>query len=85
MTYVNGAVDGLLPFLRPGSVVVGKSTVPVGTAAGLAERIDAATEDVSLVWNPEFLREGFAVQDTLEPDRIVTIRQGEGASTRRSR
>ncbi|MBO9521813.1 MAG: UDP-glucose/GDP-mannose dehydrogenase family protein [Nocardioidaceae bacterium] len=71
MTYVNGAIDGLLPVLRPGAVVVGKSTVPVGTAAGIAERLDEHGTDVSLVWNPEFLREGFAVQDTLEPDRIV--------------
>jgi UDPglucose 6-dehydrogenase len=71
MTYVNGAIDGLVKIARPGSVVVGKSTVPVGTAAGIAERLDDSCDDVALVWNPEFLREGFAVQDTLEPDRIV--------------
>jgi UDPglucose 6-dehydrogenase len=71
LTYVNGAIDGLLPVLRPGAVVVGKSTVPVGTAAGIAELLDERCEDVTLAWNPEFLREGFAVQDTLEPDRIV--------------
>lgn len=71
MTYVNGAIDGLIKVVKPGAVVVGKSTVPVGTAAGIAERLDAACEDVSLVWNPEFLREGYAVKDTLEPDRIV--------------
>ena len=53
----------------PGSVVVGKSTVPVGTAAHLADRL--AERDIALVWNPEFLREGFAVADTLHPDRIV--------------
>lgn len=67
--YVDAAVDALLPVLRPGDLVVGKSTVPVGTAARLADRI--AATGASLAWNPEFLREGFAVQDTLEPDRIV--------------
>lgn len=69
MTYVDGAVAALLPVMKAGSVVVGKSTVPAGTAARLAEPIAAAGGD--LVWNPEFLREGFAVADTLRPDRIV--------------
>ncbi len=69
LTYVNAAVDALLPYLSPGDVVAGKSTVPVGTAAGLAPRIEAAGS--TLVWNPEFLREGFAVQDTIDPDRLV--------------
>lgn len=67
--YVDAAVDALLPVLRPADLVVGKSTVPVGTAARLAGRVEAT--GASLAWNPEFLREGFAVQDTLEPDRIV--------------
>ncbi|MEQ1736101.1 MAG: NAD(P)-binding domain-containing protein, partial [Rhodoglobus sp.] len=67
--FVDAAVDGLLPHLSPGDLIVGKSTVPVGTAARLAERIEAAGG--RLAWNPEFLREGFAVHDTLEPDRIV--------------
>ncbi|GAB6859029.1 UDP-glucose dehydrogenase family protein [Microbacterium xylanilyticum] len=69
LRYVHAAVDALLPHLRPGDVVAGKSTVPVGTAAGLAERVAAV--GATLVWNPEFLREGWAVRDTLHPDRLV--------------
>lgn len=69
LTYVNAAVDGLLPYLSAGDIVAGKSTVPVGTAAGLAPRISAT--GATLVWNPEFLREGWAVQDTIDPDRLV--------------
>lgn len=76
LTYVNAAVDALLPHLTPGDIVAGKSTVPVGTAAGLAPRIE--TTGAILVWNPEFLREGFAVQDTIDPDRLVV---GVGADT----
>lgn len=69
---VEAVVDKLAPLLRGEHVVVGKSTVPVGTAARLQERAcsnSPATVDV--VWNPEFLREGHAVADTLRPDRIV--------------
>ncbi len=69
LTYVNAAIDGLLPYLAAGDVVAGKSTVPVGTAAGLAPRV--AETGAILVWNPEFLREGWAVQDTVDPDRLV--------------
>ncbi len=69
LTYVNAAIDGLLPYLSAGDVVAGKSTVPVGTAAGLAPRV--AETGAILVWNPEFLREGWAVQDTVDPDRLV--------------
>ncbi|WDG18737.1 UDP-glucose dehydrogenase family protein [Microbacterium sp. Clip185] len=69
LTYVNAAVDALLPYLTEGDIVAGKSTVPVGTAAGLAPRVSAT--GATLVWNPEFLREGFAVQDTVDPDRLV--------------
>ncbi|MFE1645855.1 UDP-glucose dehydrogenase family protein [Microbacterium sp. P01] len=69
LTYVNAAIDGLLPHLSPGDIVAGKSTVPVGTAAGLAPRVHAT--GATLVWNPEFLREGWAVQDTIDPDRLV--------------
>ncbi|WP_243075652.1 UDP-glucose/GDP-mannose dehydrogenase family protein [Microbacterium sp. SS28] len=69
LTYVNAAVDGLLPYLSPGDLVAGKSTVPVGTAARLAESVTPT--GATLVWNPEFLREGFAVQDTVDPDRLV--------------
>ncbi|QKJ20297.1 UDP-glucose dehydrogenase family protein [Microbacterium hominis] len=69
LTYVNAAVDGLIPYLSAGDVVAGKSTVPVGTAATLAERVTPT--GATLVWNPEFLREGWAVQDTIDPDRLV--------------
>ncbi|EXG79971.1 UDP-glucose dehydrogenase family protein [Cryptosporangium arvum] len=65
LRYVDAVVGGLAPHLRPGALVVGKSTVPVGTAARLADSVPA------LAWNPEFLREGFAVEDTLRPDRLV--------------
>lgn len=69
LRFVDAAIDGLLPHLRPGAVVAGKSTVPVGTAARLARRI--AETGATLAWNPEFLREGWAVHDTLRPDRLV--------------
>ncbi|MFT4050906.1 MAG: UDP-glucose/GDP-mannose dehydrogenase family protein [Microbacterium sp.] len=69
LTYVDAAVDALLPYLSPGDVVAGKSTVPVGTAARLASRVEPT--GATLVWNPEFLREGFAVKDTIDPDRLV--------------
>ncbi len=71
LRYVYAAVEDLLPHLRPGDVVVGKSTVPVGTAELLAERLAEDAPEATLVWNPEFLREGKAVQDTLTPDRFV--------------
>jgi UDPglucose 6-dehydrogenase len=69
LTYVNAAVDSLVPYLSEGDVVAGKSTVPVGTAAELTPRVEEA--GATLVWNPEFLREGWAVQDTIDPDRLV--------------
>jgi len=69
LSHVHAAFDALLPHLRSGDVVAGKSTVPVGTAAELAERV--APTGATLVWNPEFLREGWAVQDTIDPDRLV--------------
>lgn len=69
---VDSAVAGLAKTMRPDSLVVGKSTVPVGTADRLrAELREATAGQARLVWNPEFLREGFAVEDTLRPDRIV--------------
>ena len=71
MTYVDAAIGGLIPFLSEGDLVVGKSTVPVGTAARLAEIIESSATGATLAWNPEFLREGFAVQDTISPDRLV--------------
>lgn len=71
LRYVDAALEGLLPHVAPGDVVVGKSTVPVGTAEELAVRLQDCQPDATLVWNPEFLREGFAVKDTLHPDRVV--------------
>ncbi len=72
MTYVDAAFTALLPHVRPGALLVGKSTVPAGTAERLAAQIDRdSAEGVELAWNPEFLREGFAVEDTLTPDRLV--------------
>lgn len=71
MTYVDAAAVALLPYLQPGNVVVGKSTVPVGTAARLAGVVQDVEPTAHLMWNPEFLREGHAVSDTLQPDRFV--------------
>ncbi|MFE7517651.1 UDP-glucose dehydrogenase family protein [Streptomyces sp. NPDC057540] len=68
MSYVDAAFTSLAAVVREGALVVGKSTVPVGSAQRLATLLPAG---VDLAWNPEFLREGFAVQDTLHPDRIV--------------
>ncbi|MEW2620584.1 UDP-glucose/GDP-mannose dehydrogenase family protein [Streptomyces sp. NPDC048106] len=82
MSYVDSAVASLAPHLRGPALVVGKSTVPVGSAerlaAYLAEHAPAGG-DAELAWNPEFLREGFAVQDTLHPDRIVVGVRSERA------
>src|SRR5246127_302284 len=74
LRHVNAVIDSLVPRLTRPSVLVGKSTVPVGTAAELGLRAAALAPpgvDVEIAWNPEFLREGYAVHDTLEPDRIV--------------
>ncbi|WP_216911620.1 UDP-glucose dehydrogenase family protein [Nocardia noduli] len=72
LKYVHAVVDTLAPLLERPSVIVGKSTVPVGTATALGARARALTStDVEVAWNPEFLREGFAVKDTLHPDRLV--------------
>ena len=70
LTYVDAAIDGLIPYLADGDLVVGKSTVPVGTAERLAAKVTAGS-GAQLAWNPEFLREGFAVKDTITPDRLV--------------
>jgi len=72
MSQVFGSVAALTPHLREGALVVGKSTVPVGTAAEIEARLaKTAPPGVEVAWNPEFLREGFAVEDTLRPDRLV--------------
>jgi UDPglucose 6-dehydrogenase len=74
LTQVETAIEQLAAHLSSPAVVVGKSTVPVGTAERMARRlaeVAPAGSDVRLVWNPEFLREGFAVEDSMHPDRIV--------------
>ncbi|PZE68107.1 UDP-glucose/GDP-mannose dehydrogenase family protein [Curtobacterium sp. MCBD17_021] len=71
LRYVDAAMASLTPYVSAGQFVVGKSTVPVGTAARLGADLSAAVPGATLVWNPEFLREGFAVQDTISPDRFV--------------
>jgi UDPglucose 6-dehydrogenase len=71
LTFVEGAITELAPHLTSGSLVVGKSTVPVGTAQRLIAQLAILAPEADLAWNPEFLREGFAVEDTLRPNRIV--------------
>jgi len=74
LSQVWAAVDALAPHLRHPTLVAGKSTVPVGTAAEMAARLQAGAPvgtGVHVAWNPEFLREGHAVADTLHPDRLV--------------
>lgn len=71
---VDTVIDALAPRLRRRCLIVGKSTVPAGTTARLAVRVQEAAPQgtaVEVAWNPEFLREGFAVQDTLRPERLV--------------
>jgi UDPglucose 6-dehydrogenase len=85
LRFVDAAIATLAPLLDKPAVIIGKSTVPVGTAAQLGERVRAlapAGDAVELTWNPEFLREGFAVQGTLHPDRLVLgiERPGSGRS-----
>jgi UDPglucose 6-dehydrogenase len=82
MSYVDSAIASLAPHLDRPALVVGKSTVPVGSAERLAAYLAANAPvgaEAELAWNPEFLREGFAVQDTLHPDRIVVGVRGERA------
>lgn len=74
LTYVDAAVAGLTRLIKRDALIVGKSTVPVGTARRLqamVKELSAPGVSIDLAWNPEFLREGFAVQDTLSPDRLV--------------
>ncbi len=73
LQYVDAAIEELVPLLTRDSLILGKSTVPVGTAQRLSERADELAKDidVEIAWNPEFLREGFAIEDTLHPDRLV--------------
>ena len=74
MTFVDAVIETLAPLLTRPATILGKSTVPVGTAARLAARVRELApvgDEAQLGWNPEFLREGFAVEDTLRPDRLV--------------
>ena len=74
LSHIDAVVNGLAPHLERPCLVVGKSTVPVGTAAAMARRVAELSpvgDLAEVAWNPEFLREGTAVQDTLQPDRLV--------------
>lgn len=73
LRYVEAVIDSLVPHLTRDTTILGKSTVPVGTTAKLRARAAALNPNVTvdIAWNPEFLREGHAVSDTLHPDRIV--------------
>jgi UDPglucose 6-dehydrogenase len=87
LSQLYGCVDALAPLLTRPCLVVGKSTIPVGTAAGLADRLARtapAGAGVELAWNPEFLREGYGVADTLRPERIVAgVRSAAAEATLR--
>ena len=76
LSALESAFDSVLSVAKSGSIIAGKSTVPVGTAQRFARELTATRPEITLNWNPEFLREGHAVTDTLEPNRIVI-----GAST----
>lgn len=71
LTYVDSSVKQVAPHAKAGSLIVGKSTVPVGTAERLSVLLKELNPNIELAWNPEFLREGFAVEDTLQPNRLV--------------
>ena len=71
LRYVDAAFTAVAKIAKAGSLLVGKSTVPVGTAMRLSELVKGINPDVEVAWNPEFLREGFAVEDTLRPTRLV--------------
>ena len=84
LSYVRAAAGALAPHLRSQCLIVGKSTVPVGTARQVLNQVRAiapAGQEVELAWNPEFLREGHAVKDSLAPDRIVLGVTSEQAET----
>lgn len=83
LTQVNSVVETLVPLFDAADnhLIIGKSTVPVGTAARLQQIADDLGSNVEIAWNPEFLREGFAVEDTINPDRIVLgVRPGESSA-----
>lgn len=86
-TYVNAVIETLAPLVSDNHTIFGKSTVPVGTAHELqqkANEIVAASPNearITIAWNPEFLREGHAVKDTLHPDRIVLGLGGDSSNS----
>ncbi len=80
LTYLEQAAVQIGPHLRSGSVVVNKSTVPIGSTRLVEQTI--ARQDITVVSNPEFLREGTAVQDSLRPDRIVVGADDQDAAAR---
>ena len=79
LTFVNSALESIAKLVKPGGLVVGKSTVPVGTATKLRNRLLELNPKADLAWNPEFLREGFAVEDTLRPNRLVVGVENDSA------
>lgn len=79
LTFVNSALESIAKYVKPGGLVVGKSTVPVGTATKLRNRLLELNPKADLAWNPEFLREGFAVEDTLRPNRLVVGVENDSA------
>ena len=86
-TYVNAVIETLAPLASGNHTIFGKSTVPVGTAHELQQKADeivaASPNDarITIAWNPEFLREGHAVKDTLHPDRIVLGLGGDSSNS----
>lgn len=80
--YLESALRSLVPFLQPGDLVVGKSTVPPGTAVALAAQLHRESPDAELAWNPEFLAEGTAVRDTLAPQRLIYGVSSQEAASR---
>ncbi|MBC3185812.1 UDP-glucose/GDP-mannose dehydrogenase family protein [Corynebacterium sp. zg-331] len=85
VSHVRAVIERLVPLLEGEHLILGKSTVPVGTAAQLQELADSLARpgaSVEIAWNPEFLREGHAVADTLRPDRLVLgLREGSAAES----
>jgi UDPglucose 6-dehydrogenase len=84
LSQLHAALSSLAPYLRGDCLIIGKSTVPPGTAANLQAMMDGMLRPslarAEIVWNPEFLREGHAIEDTLRPDRIVVGAVGAGAA-----
>ncbi|VXB04300.1 UDP-glucose 6-dehydrogenase [Arthrobacter sp. 9AX] len=88
MKFVDAVIEGMAPHLHQPCLIVGKSTVPVGTAhrlSSMVAQLAPVGEQAEVAWNPEFLREGFAVNDTLHPDRLVVgVSSSEAEATLRA-